>query len=196
MSPRSTQFSKEEITAAAFELVRERGWDGFSVQAVAKVIGSSTMPIYSHFGNVRELEDAVVCRAMVLLKTQMLEVHTGDKWIDQALNWVKFAEQEKHLHNAIWDGRNVQLCMKCGEEITEFISRELADYRLFASLSREEVTMITLSRRLFIQKLANWLNKDPDYLKRKGVDKEDFIRRTSKALYDGFRLQFAQQTES
>ena len=56
--------------------------------------------------------------------------------------------------------------------------------------------MITLSRRLFIQKLANWLNKDPDYLKRKGVDKEDFIRRTSKALYDGFRLQFAQQTES
>jgi AcrR family transcriptional regulator len=193
MCPRNTQFSKEEIADAAFQLVREQGWNGFSVQAVAKVIGSSTMPIYSHFGNARELEDAVVGKAMELLKLQMLEVWTGDKWIDQALSWVKFAEQEKHLHNIIWDGRHVELCMKCGEEITEFIARELVDYQLFAGLSREEVTMITLSRRLFIQKLANWLNKDPDYLKKRGVDKEEFIRRTSKALYDGFRLQFSSE---
>ena len=195
MTPRNNQFSKEEIIEAAFELVREQGWQGFSVQAIAKAIGGSTMPIYSHFGNVRELEDAVVWRALELLKLRMTEVRTGDKWIDHAINWVSFAEEERHLHSIIWDGRNTVHCMKCGEEMNNFIAGELADYPLFVGLSMEEVTLITLSRRLFIQKLANWLNKDPDYLKNKGVETEDFIRRTSKALYDGFRLQFASEGE-
>jgi len=49
----------------------------------------------------------------------------------------------------------------------------------------------SIKRRLFIQKLANWLNKDPDFLKKKGIETEEFIRRTSKARYDGFRLQSA-----
>jgi len=187
MSPRNIQFSREEIVEAAFQLVREGGWAGFSVQAVARAIGGSTMPIYSHFANVRDLEDAVCRKALELLKERMLEVRTGDKWIDQAISWVKFAEEEKHLHRSLWDGRNVELCMKCGEEINAFISRELADYPLFAGLSEEEVTMIILSRRLFAQKLAYWLNKDPDYLKNRGIDPEDFIRRASMALYEGFR---------
>jgi AcrR family transcriptional regulator len=191
MSPRSIQFSAKEIVEAAFGLVREKGWQGFSVQAVARAIGGSTMPVYSHFGNARELEDAVVWKALELLKERMLVVRTGDKWIDHAINWVKFAEEEKHLHCIIWDGRHVELCMKCGVEIGSFISRELADYPLFTGLSPEEVKMITLSRRLFIQKLANWLNKDPDYLKNREIDTEDFIRRTSRALYDGFRSQFS-----
>jgi AcrR family transcriptional regulator len=196
MSPRNTQFSKEEIGKVAFALVRENGWQGFSVQAVAKAIGGSTMPIYSHFGNLKELEDSVVLEAFELLKERMLEVRTGDVWIDQALNWVKFAEEEKHLHRILWDGRSVDSCVKCGEEIANFINRQLVGYALFAELSGEEVKMITLSRRLFIQKLANWLNKDPDYLKSRGVEAEEFIRRTSKALYDGFRLQYASAEEA
>ena len=190
MAPRNVQFGREEIVAAAFQLVRDQGWAGFSVQAVAKAIGGSTMPIYSHFANVRELEDAVCLKAFELLKERMLEERTGDRWIDHALNWVRFAVEEKHLHRIVWDGRNVELCMRLGEEINSFIAGQLADYPLFANLSDMEVKMITLSRRLFIQKLAFWLNKNPDYLTNMGLDAEDFIRRTSKAIYDGFRLQF------
>lgn len=193
MSPRNTLFSKEEIIEAAFELVRKQGWQGFSVQAVAKTIGSSTMPIYSHFQNVRELEDAVVWKGFQLLKERMVEVRTGDKWIDHAINWVRFAEEEKHLHGIIWDGRNAEHSILCGGDITDFIAKELADYPLFQGLSDEEVNLIVISRRLFVQKLAFWLSTEPTYLSDKGIDKEDFIRRTSKALYDGFRLQFGSE---
>lgn len=195
MSPRNSQFSKDDIVEAAFALVREQGWQGFSVQAVAKAIGSSTMPIYSHFENLKELEDAVVLNAFELLKERLLVVRTGDNWLDHAINWVRFAEEEKHLYSIIWDGRNPELLIRCGEAMNSFINQELADYDLFAELSSEEVGMITLSRRLFIQRLASWLNRDPDFLKRKGIDTEEFIRRTSKALYDGFRLQFADEPE-
>jgi len=192
MSPRNMQFGREEIIDAAFDLVREKGWAGFSVQAVGKAINCSTMPIYSQFANVRELEDAVCLKAMVLLKERLMEKKTGDKWIDQAISYIRFAMEEKHLHRCLWDARNVELNRKLGKELVDFISEELTDYPLFVGLDELEVKMIRLSRMMFAQKLAAWLNCDSNYLSDKGInDLEDFIKRTSKALYDGFRLQFA-----
>ncbi len=194
MSPRSAQFGREEIIGAAFNLVREKGWDGFSVQAVGKAINSSTMPIYSHFSNVRELEDAVCQKALKLLKEHMLEERTGDKWIDQAITYVRFAEEEKFLFRCLWDGRNVELCKELGKELNEFISGTLVDYPLFAGLDEIEMKMIRLTRMMFAQKLAYWLNANSNYLKDKGIpDTDEYIRRASRAIYDGFRLQFSAQ---
>jgi AcrR family transcriptional regulator len=191
MSPRNMQFGREDIVDAAFDLVREKGWDGFSVQAVGKAINCSTMPIYSQFGNARELEDAVCRKAMELLKLRLMVESTGDKWIDQAISYVKFAMEEKYLYRSLWDGRNIELTRELGKDLNEFISSTLADYPLFAGLSDIELKMIRLSRMMFAQKLAHWLNSDSNYLADKGIpDLEDFIRRASKALYDGFRLQF------
>ena len=191
MSPRNIQFSREEIVEAAFQLVREGGWAGFSVQAVARAIGGSTMPIYSQFANVRELEDAVCLKAMELLKERLLEERTGDKWIDQGISYVRFAEKEKYLFRSLWDGRNVELCKQMGKDLADFISKTLVDYPLFAGLGELEVQMIRLSRAMFAQKLAYWLNTNSNYLKEKGIpDADDYIRRTSRALYEGFMLQF------
>lgn len=190
MSPRNIQFGREEIIDAAFQLVREQGWSGFSVQAVAKAINASTMPIYSQFSNVRDLEDAVCLKALELLKERLLEERTGDKWIDQGISYIRFAEEEKYLFRCMWDGRNVELCKKMGKDLVDFISATLVDYPLFAGLDELELKMIRLSRMMFAQKLAYWLNANSNYLAEKGLDTEDFIRRTSKAIYDGFMLQF------
>lgn len=190
MSPRNAQFSREEIVDAAFELVREHGWAGFSVHAVAKAIGASTMPIYSQFNNVRDLEDAVCLKTLELLKVRMLEDLSGDKWIDQAINFVRFAMEEKFLFRCLWDGRNVELQRRLGSDLRDFISAELVDYPLFAGLNEQELKMIRLARMMFAQKLAFWLNNDSKYLEVQGLGIEDFIRRTSMALYEGFQLQF------
>ncbi|GAM11140.1 bacterial regulatory proteins, tetR family [Geobacter sp. OR-1] len=190
MSPRNAQFNKEEIVEAAFQLVREQGWSGFSVQAVARAINSSTMPIYSQFANVRELEDEVCIRAMALMKACLLVDRTGDKWIDQAISYVNFAVEEKHLYRCLGDGRNIEQQKNLGMELVKYIDELLADYPLFAGLSEMEFKMIRLSRMMFAQRLAFWLNRDENFLKDKGLDTEEFIRRTSKAIYDGFMLQF------
>ena len=191
MSPRNMQFGREEIIDAAFELVRKNGWTGFSVQAVGKAINSSTMPIYSQFANVRELEDAVCLKAMELLKERMLIERTGDRWIDQGISYVRFAEEERFLFRCLWDGRNIELCKQMGQALNEFIFETLADYPLFAGLDELELKKIRLTRMMFAQKLAYWLNANSNYLKEKGIpDTDDYIRRTSKAIYDGFRLQF------
>jgi len=192
MSPRNAQYSRETIIEAAFELVRVHGWDGFSVQAVAKAVGASTMPIYSQFSNVRDLEDAVCLKTLKLLKERMLEDLSGDKWIDQAITFVRFAMEEKYLFRCLWDGRNVELQRRLGADLKDFISATLADYPLFAGLNDQEFKMIRLARMMFAQKLAFWLNSDSKYLEAQGLEIEDFIRRTSRAIYDGFRMQFRQ----
>ena len=194
MSPRNSQFNREEIIEAAFQLVRAGGWAGFSVNAVAKSIGSSTMPLYSQFANVRELEDAVCVRAMELLKSRLLESPSGDLWIDQAISYINFALEEKFLFRILGDGRNIELQNKLGMGLVQYIDDSLADYPLFAGLSEVEFKMIRVARMMFAQRLAFWLNRDPDFLKAKGIETEDFIRRSSKAIYDGFRLQFADLT--
>ena len=55
--PRKTKYSAEDVVMAAFELVREKGLAGLSAPAVAKKMGCSTMPIYSHFENMQALEE-------------------------------------------------------------------------------------------------------------------------------------------
>lgn len=192
MSPRNTQFSREEIIDAAFKLVREQGWAGFSVQAVGKAINSSTMPIYSQFANVRELEDAVCVKAMELLRESLLVERTGDRWIDQGISYVRFAMEEKFLFRILWDGRNVELSQTMGKDLNEFIAGTLVDYPLFTGLDPLELRMIRLTRMMFAQKAAYWLNVNPNYLKEKGIaDIDDYIKRSSMAIYHGFRLQFA-----
>lgn len=191
MSPRNMQFGREEIIDAAFELVRNNGWNGFSVTAVAKAIKSSTMPIYSQFANVRELEDAVCLKTMELLKERMLVERTGDRWIDQGISYVRFAEEEKYLFRCLWDGRNIELSKQMGLDLNEFISATLTDYPLFVSLDELEQKMIRLTRMMFAQKLAYWLNANSNYLVEKGIpDTDDYIRRATMAIFDGFRQQF------
>lgn len=191
MSPRNMQFGREEIIDAAFELVRNNGWTGFSVTAVAKAIKSSTMPIYSQFANVRELEDAVCLKTMELLKERMLVERTGDRWIDQGISYVRFAEEEKYLFRCLWDGRNIELSKQMGLDLNEFISATLTDYPLFVGLDELEQKMIRLTRMMFAQKLAYWLNANSNYLVEKGIpDTDDYIRRATMAIFDGFRQQF------
>jgi len=190
MSPRSTQFSREDIINSAVQLVRQNGWQGFSVTAVAKAMSSSTMPLYSQFANVRDLEDEVCRKTLELLKERMMDVHTGNVWIDHGISYVRFAEEERYLFRCLWDGRNVELSKEIGKKLNEFIADTLTNYPLFMKLDEETLKMIRITRMMFAQKLAYWLNVNSDYLKEKGImDCDEYIRRASMAIYEGFLLQ-------
>jgi len=65
------------------------------------------------------------------------------------------------------------------------------DYPLFKGLDELELKMIRITRMMFAQKLAYWLNANCNYLEERGIpDVDDYIRRATMAIYDGFRLQF------
>jgi AcrR family transcriptional regulator len=186
VSPKNVQFTREDIVDAAFRLVREGGWEAFSVPAVAKAIGSSTMPIYSQFANARELEDAVAVKALKLLKERMLEKISGDVWIDQAITFLRFAVEEKFLYRTLWDGRNPELQKDCGIDLWKFIDEQLVGYEPLARLSPADYRMVRFTRSLMAQGLAATLNMDRRILLETGLTVEEYVRKASFAILEGF----------
>ena len=131
--PRKTQFAKEDVVTAAFELVREKGLPGLSAPAVAAKMGCSTMPIYSHFKNMQALEDAVIQKAWRGVMQYQTQNYTGDVWVDQAVGWVRFSRDEANLfHSMLNNNRKLQYQMQV--QHWEYLAGLLEGYDGFKDL--------------------------------------------------------------
>lgn len=95
--PQPCVYSPEQILDAAFALLREHGWKQLSVRAVARRLGSSTMPIYSHVHSMEELGMRLRDRTLALQQGYQTRPRTGDVLLDLAVGYVLFARDEKHL---------------------------------------------------------------------------------------------------
>lgn len=190
MAARKARFSREEIVDAAFEMVRNNGWIGLSVPAVAKAINSSTMPIYSHFKNVRELEDEVYLKALDLLSSYMLVDRSGDKWLDHGIGYLRFANKEKHLFRCLFDWRNPELQSSSLNKWNQHMLAQLTDYPLFKGMSEDQIRTIRYSRFMLIHGMASGISNNW-HSKKTEEEQVRFLRKASKALYDGLKLQFA-----
>lgn len=54
--PPKQKITKEMILEAAFQITREKGYDSVNARSLAKVIGCSTQPIFSHYSNMEDLK--------------------------------------------------------------------------------------------------------------------------------------------
>lgn len=189
MAARKAQFTREEIVETAFEMVRKDGWDGLSVPMLAKRIKSSTMPIYSHFKNVRELEDAVFLKALDFLTNSQTIERSGDKWLDHAIGYTRFAVEERQLFRCLFDGRNPELQSASLKKWAKHLAEQLLDYPMFAGLSEEHIHFIRYSRFMLIHGIASSLNNGW-HSEKSDAEMEHFLRKTNIALCDGLKAQF------
>jgi AcrR family transcriptional regulator len=95
-------YSRDDIVEAAFELVRERGWQSVTTRAIAMKMGSSTMPIYSHVRSVNELEKELRQKARVLLRDYQQRSYTDEILLNLAFGYVVFARDEKKLFRFLY----------------------------------------------------------------------------------------------
>lgn len=194
MAARKARFSRDEILETAFEMVREGGWDGLSVPMLAKKINSSTMPIYSHFKNVKELEDAVYLKALDLLGECMSVEETGDKWLDHGIGYLRFASEEVYLFRCLFDGRNPELQRASLQEWNQLMVAQLTDYPLFEGLTEEQVRIIRYSRFMLIYGMASGVNSGWHSIKTE-EEQVRFLRKATKALYVGLKAQFEEDKQ-
>ena len=152
--PRKTQFSAEDVIVAAYELVRENGLAGFSAPAVADKMGSSTMPIYSHFKNMQALEDEVIKKAWDLVIKYQSENYTGDVWIDQAVGYVRFARNEPNLFKCMLEGRNLELRYEMHKQHWQYMAERLEGYEAFNGVDDETLKRVRYSRAMLSHGVA------------------------------------------
>lgn len=139
--PPKPKYTREEITAAAFELVRERGSDAMTAREVGKCLGVSSSPIFTGFRDMEELRVNVVARARAHFD-EYVAVAEGFKpaFKKRGMQWVKFAQDEPMLFRLLFmcdNGSNTDLDTAIGinpSSRVEDIDIIMRDY----SLTREQ----------------------------------------------------------
>jgi AcrR family transcriptional regulator len=156
--PPKTKFTKEEVVAIAFETVRKHGWDGLSARYIADMLNSSTMPVYSHFRSMRDLEDEVVRKAYELILEYADGVDTGDAWLDMSVGYVRFARDEGPLFRALTDERHVELRRRYRMIALAKSGEKLKDYVPFQGLSEDQIEDVRFKQIIFTYGLASIVN--------------------------------------
>jgi len=82
----STSIDRDDIIAAAVEVLKERGSDGLTMRAVAARLGVSPIPLYTKVGDKNALLDAV---AEELLDQVRVDLDDHGPWADQAERWAQ-----------------------------------------------------------------------------------------------------------
>ena len=97
--PPKPKFSKEEIVAAALDLVRERGMEGLTARELGQRLGSSARPIFTVFSSMEEVQDAVRNAALTRFESYAQRVpHDIPAFMQLGLQMVLFAKEEPNLY--------------------------------------------------------------------------------------------------
>jgi AcrR family transcriptional regulator len=95
-------YTRENIIDAAVELIRKQGWHQVTTRQIARQMGASTMPIYSHLKSVEDLEQDLRVRVRSMLKEFQLRAYTDQPLLNLAFGYVVFARDEKHLFRFLY----------------------------------------------------------------------------------------------
>lgn len=194
--PPKQRFHSEDIINAAFEVVRKEGWRGLSARSIAKELHSSTRPIYSYLDSMKSLEEEVVKKAIALFNTYLTASFTGDKWLDQAIGYVKFAMEEKTLFRCINDDKHASLQRKNTRRMWVSLGEDLKRYEPFKNLSEKEIDRIRQMRWFFVHGLASLINNEwipigdikfNEPLPHNKISLTDMLRLANQMIYEGLK---------
>ncbi|MCF8051921.1 MAG: TetR/AcrR family transcriptional regulator [Desulfobacterales bacterium] len=203
--PPKQRFSYEDVVEAAFAVVRREGWQGLSARAIAKELNASTRPIYDHLKSMRHIEEEVVKKALTYFVEFISRDRTGDRWLDQALGYVLFADQERHLFRCINDEKHIQAQKKFARTHWDKLDEQLSADPRFKGRSKAERDRIRIARWFMIHGLSflvsnGWIllpREEKSVLSEQvGMPLLDFLRTANQALYDGFIQSVEQEDPS
>lgn len=101
--PPKPKFTKEEIVAAALELVSESGMDALTSRDLGAKLGSSARPIFTVFKNMEEVQQAVqqAARARFVSYAQKA-VHYTPPFKQLGMQMLLFAKEEPRLYELLF----------------------------------------------------------------------------------------------
>ncbi len=151
--PKKTRFTKETVIEAGLKQLKEIGWEGVAPKAVAKRLGASTMPIFSHFSTMDEFREALLDRAWEMLGEYVSRSYTGDPWVDQAVGYVFFARDHGRLFSCMHHGALAEIRER-RYRFWIFVSREMEGSPAFEGMSAERAGWIRHLRALLTHGIA------------------------------------------
>lgn len=174
--PRKFMFTREEVLAAALDLVREQGIAAVTARGLGKKLGSSSKPIFSLFENMEDVLSAVMEAANELYQSYLKEDMARGKYPPykaSGMAYIRFAKEEKELFRLLFMRDRSHESRKDKEENKTLI--ELIQQNL--DISEEDAYLFHLEMWISVHGMAAMLATS--YLE---LD-EEFI---SRVLTDGY----------
>lgn len=101
--PPKAKYTRDQIRDAAYELVRERGFENLSARNLGAALGTSTAPIFTAFSGIEELQNAVKTKAWELYCSYIDRGLTMDiPFKGAGLMYIKFAGDEPNLFRMLF----------------------------------------------------------------------------------------------
>ena len=153
MPPR-VKITKEDVAAAAVELLRQEGAQALNARRVAAALGCSTQPVFSNFATMDKLREAVIQEAWDRYQAALArEVARGEypPFKASGMAYIRFAREERELFRLLFmrdrsgepTGENAAI-----DEQVEAMIREST------GLSPEEARLFHLESWAFVHGIA------------------------------------------
>lgn len=102
MAPKN-KFTKEEMTEAALRVVRANGIDCLTAKAIADELGTSTRPIFTAFGSMDEVRQAVYAAAVrVYDGYTSAGLKENISFLGVGKSYIRFAKEEPELYRFLF----------------------------------------------------------------------------------------------
>ncbi len=182
--PPKFRYTREEMIAAALELVRQGGKDALTARALGAKLGCSAKPIFGLFRNMEELEGEVIAAADAYYQkylVQKMQEGQYPPYKASGMAYIRFAKEERELFRLLFmRDRSGEII---GENLEEI--RPLLDLiRKNTGLSEREAYLFHLEMWIYVHGIATMLATS--YLE---WDAE-FISNTLTDSYQGLRHRF------
>lgn len=180
--PRDFMFTKEEIVKAALDLTREKGFAAVSTRALGEKLGTSSRPVFSHFSNMSEVQQAIIKAANDLYQTYRDEETASGKYVPykaSGMAYIRFAKEEKELFKLLFmRDRSKEFVKENPEEMDALIG--LIGKQV--NINREEAKFFYLEMWAFTHGIAsmiatNYLDFDETFISRALTDGYEGLKR-------------------
>lgn len=114
--PRRFMFTKEEILNAALDLTREKGFSAVSARSLGEKLGTSSRPIFSHYKNMADVQNAIIEAANGIYQSYLKEDMASGKYPPykaSGMAYIRFAREERELFKMLF------MCDRSKESIAE-----------------------------------------------------------------------------
>jgi len=156
--PPKPKFTKEDIVEAAFNIVREQGWEALTQRSIAQKLNASIGPIYSSLKSMTNLEEAVIEKAYALLLHYMLNSR-GEKGLTfPSLGYVLFAKNEKKLFKCFFNEKHTETHKKHTQRLWQTTREAVKNHLDYSKLSDHQKEGFNKNMVIFCYGLAILIN--------------------------------------
>lgn len=179
--PPKVKFSREEIIAAALDIVREGGMTALTARSLAARLGSSAKPVFGLFENMQEVQKEVMLAANAeyqefLYAEMMRGIYKPYKATGMA--YIAFARKEKELFKILFmHDRTKEIADIRDESVASIIALIMRN----TGLSEENARLLHLEMWMFVHGIAtmivtNYLDWEEEYISRALTDAYEGLR--------------------